>query len=530
MYTYALNSYGISVSHSMHLLFAGVVRYPILVMAEGNNDSLSVTPEKNELDSLNTGINSAEYSDSPNDGDYADSSNDGPSTGKSDKRGDSRSKSTEKVEPANREKVPHYLRASTGSCHDLCKYGRKHEFEGKAGTPIRNRIAKMSATEQNGVAKKNAPGFQPSLDIKSVLPKLSSLDRGHVSSRKDVSSGIKTPLAKHKISPCKKTPSPAPPEVIKREISLPSRDLEVPIDHGSLSDNEMLATDRKTGCLRKKHSAVHLKTVKDKMKSPSDSSDGIYGTLRRNSDVMPVKRAAEIKTSAQKATTPLSSISSSKISMSKTSTQPRKARTFVPPPNNQNKMQRTNTETSINEQVPERTLHVTKTRSNAKAPSSSTHTRDVDRSSRKFVLDKNKLVKTGKAPFLTQNANKTPRKSSRMIVSDDKYRSPVKLKFKSGKVVDIQSDNNAPRRLKFRRARINTTNVGVSSVKVVLKHRDVQGRKDAQGLFNNVIEETASKLVQSRKSKVKALVGAFETVISLQDSKPSLHTVKSADD
>ncbi|VFQ68540.1 unnamed protein product [Cuscuta campestris] len=60
--------------------------------------------------------------------------------------------------------------------------------------------------------------------------------------------------------------------------------------------------------------------------------------------------------------------------------------------------------------------------------------------------------------------------------------------------------------------------------KVVLRHhQDVQeGKKDGQGLLlNNVIEETASKLVESKKSKVKALVGAFETVISLQEKKPS---------
>ncbi|PHU26337.1 hypothetical protein BC332_04669 [Capsicum chinense] len=27
--------------------------------------------------------------------------------------------------------IPHYLRASTGSCHDFCKYGRKHSSEAK---------------------------------------------------------------------------------------------------------------------------------------------------------------------------------------------------------------------------------------------------------------------------------------------------------------------------------------------------------------------------------------------------------------
>lgn len=47
----------------------------------------------------------------------------------------------------------------------------------------------------------------------------------------------------------------------------------------------------------------------------------------------------------------------------------------------------------------------------------------------------------------------------------------------------------------------------------------MKGRKDVQKLLNNVIEETASRLVVSRKSKVKALVGAFETVISRQDTK-----------
>lgn len=60
-----------------------------------------------------------------------------------------------------------------------------------------------------------------------------------------------------------------------------------------------------------------------------------------------------------------------------------------------------------------------------------------------------------------------------------------------------------------------------NSEKVVLRHQNVAGKKEVRSLFNNVIEETASKLVVTRKSKVKALVGAFETVISLQDAKPA---------
>ncbi|XP_074317285.1 uncharacterized protein LOC141653421 [Silene latifolia] len=43
------------------------------------------------------------------------------------------------------------------------------------------------------------------------------------------------------------------------------------------------------------------------------------------------------------------------------------------------------------------------------------------------------------------------------------------------------------------------------------------GKKDKQD-YNNIIEETSSKLMGGRKNKVLALAGAFETVISLQDT------------
>lgn len=42
------------------------------------------------------------------------------------------------------------------------------------------------------------------------------------------------------------------------------------------------------------------------------------------------------------------------------------------------------------------------------------------------------------------------------------------------------------------------------------------GKKDAPGAYNDVIEETASKLLEKRKNKVRALVGAFETVIDYE--------------
>lgn len=60
-------------------------------------------------------------------------------------------------------------------------------------------------------------------------------------------------------------------------------------------------------------------------------------------------------------------------------------------------------------------------------------------------------------------------------------------------------------------------NTNVASSKSL--HHVVQGKYIESVVSNNVIEETASKLREQRKNKVRALAGAFETVISRQDHK-----------
>nr|GLL18737.1 serine/arginine repetitive matrix protein 1-like [Ipomoea trifida] len=159
--------------------------------------------------------------------------------------------------------------------------------------------------------------------------------------------------------------------------------------------------------------------------------------------------------------------------------------------------------------------------------------------------DNKPALKGVKSSGRTQN--KSSRKDNPIVTRLDNPL-PVKLKFKRGTVVNPQHESTAPKRLGFVKVRLLRENQGSSRSdvkknskkrvesgenstslnpgKVVLRHQDVQqGKKDAQGLFNNVIEETASKLVETKKSKVKALVGAFETVISLQEKKPSAHAV-----
>ncbi|XP_023001670.1 uncharacterized protein LOC111495740 [Cucurbita maxima] len=160
-------------------------------------------------------------------------------------------------------------------------------------------------------------------------------------------------------------------------------------------------------------------------------------------------------------------------------------------------------------------------------------------------------------------------KTRRMALSDSGDSQSRKLKFRKGRMLELQTETSTPRRLKFRRVRLlgeiqspkvdlrkrnmkgkeaNQNGIEVKedekefkrkkffrrketiegkfissrlkSERVVLRHQDSRGKKETLNLLNNVIEETASKLAQTRNSKVKALVGAFETVISLQDTRP----------
>ncbi|EXC32723.1 hypothetical protein L484_019836 [Morus notabilis] len=53
---------------------------------------------------------------------------------------------------------------------------------------------------------------------------------------------------------------------------------------------------------------------------------------------------------------------------------------------------------------------------------------------------------------------------------------------------------------------------------IVKKSAQGGGKKESQVAYNDVIEETASKLLEKRKNKVKALVGAFETVIDYESA------------
>ncbi|GLU12447.1 hypothetical protein SLE2022_291280 [Rubroshorea leprosula] len=160
--------------------------------------------------------------------------------------------------------------------------------------------------------------------------------------------------------------------------------------------------------------------------------------------------------------------------------------------------------------------------------------------------------------------NRSRHKKAGIHIPKDKQLIIKKMNFKKGRVIELQPQDFTPRKLKFRqRMPVDSKNVDNQNVKddvrsinsvdftaqrLKFKQRmhvdnknsysqnvkgdgtdaysigkNVEGmvdeKKESGGLLNNVIEETASKLVEARRSKVRALVGAFESVFSLLDTK-----------
>ncbi|KAK8924052.1 hypothetical protein KSP39_PZI019800 [Platanthera zijinensis] len=162
------------------------------------------------------------------------------------------------------------------------------------------------------------------------------------------------------------------------------------------------------------------------------------------------------------------------------------------------------------------------------------------------------ILRKHQCSFSKEGEKRRPRKPQ-VVPPANGSSSPYKLNFKRGKVIELRAaESVGPRRLRFRRGRDlgenpsgevmkifrRKRNIGDSndfkseshdfllkkanteSKGVKLKHQSLQGNKKIPALSNHAIEERASELVKAN-GMVKALVGAFESVIFLQESKPA---------
>lgn len=404
--------------------------------------------------------------------------------------------------------LPLHLRASTGSCHDFCKHGTHEAVEEKPKVPITKRkIPPPSPKHNNGrnvVAeyRKKTSSFKPK----------SSSD-----------SEIHSP----------KSPKMKPKPVIEK----PSLSADVSIRSNARSNSEIKSGKSRTEAALKKLLAPR-RTVSLPPRSYGSGIISLNLSKCKSQNLCSTKQAQKCKGKAEP----------------KQSNQNQVKEKIIEGENENQDLESVEKGSFIQSPPPP-------SFSSSPKSSSSSHSISPDFSSDEEVLESEDLdseysdyESDSETDEFTsedsENVNvkecKTPKEmKGEMINYEDQDSTPTKLKFRRGKIVDLHSDDNdgTPRKLRFRRGRVleskedSNGNVrrrifkkkGVDNhkvkqrnspkaEKVSLRHQDMEEKKDAQGLLNNVIEETASKLVESRKSKVKALVGAFETVFSFQES------------
>lgn len=466
-----------------------------------------------------------------------------------------------KASKPKEKEIPRYLRASTGSCHDICKYGKKQVTVEKPWRSTNRKIFKK--VNDDALVETLKPGS--SRTKKATTKKVTPGDDGSSSSEMV----IKREVVKHQVSGVKK------PEVliipsgdetpVKKKVTSSSSKLKLSPDLGSRSVDAM-----KPKVLKKSYSA--LATSKSKVNSEKVASSSVLKPKMgsKNEDAKMKKATASSRVVLKKVpVTPRASLSprlSMRLAGTSSLKKSQSLKAASSSSSNQKLRRVKRTEESDKQvdgyPVEEKTLHVVEMETKSKAVSEHDQNQQCVAEPFPPLLQTQSTEKDDECPVSEteeydypsgsneaesvveeeiETSNGAERKPRVRKEGESAEEAARKLHFRRGKVVDADGVGESARKLKFRRGRdLGEDKAQDAQVrrsfkkredvkegeeededgeKVVLRHQDVQ-EKDAQGLLNNVIEETASKLVEARKSKVKALVGAFETVISLQESKP----------
>ena len=505
--------------------------------------------------------------------------------------------STGKVSAGNGEAkvVPHYLRASTGSCHDFCKYGRKQTFEAKERSSI-PKIAvrkQLHRSSEEGIGEIMISVAKPRASVDSKPTKMSGTSHTNeqelpTDSQKQI--GNKVLTSRNKTSLVKVNPSLLPnsnvspiPRTRRQGISSTFK-----VETSSKSTSKKEETPLKSTSERVK---THSKSTSKKMGTSSkmssskgkemELSDKHVISLNPNSIAMQTiasvkssedfggQRSSEIKMEKREASCKVASplrASVSKPSLKRIASinaRKHKSLKIVSHLKNQPKPRKDEPKEHSNE-VEEKTLYVIKVENESQtlqcdqnasqdveslshsmpphkftssSTSQSSSQEGQDYATTEFEEDssaenhESACMENGKKT-LEAEGNGEPQKDG-IACCEDRECQMLKVKIISRKLVETQTEKrSSPRRLTFRRGKVlwnNASNAKAEATtgpeKVVLRHHDVKGNKDGKVLLNNVIEETASKLVETQKSKVKALVGAFESIISLQERNPFANIV-----
>ncbi|XP_045793752.1 titin-like [Trifolium pratense] len=490
----------------------------------------------------------------------------------------------------NEEKVvPHYRRASIGSCHDFCKYGKNIAIEPNKRSFIpklaeRKQLLQSSQKNIGEVMVSSGVKLQASADSEPTKMPLhkrraSADSRVQGTNASDITKVIKT-------GPGRLVQPDNEVVVNKAKQSLPLRDVQNSSTYktrrqeiSSISKRigaSSISTSKKEEPLLK---STSMKTRTSQMAKTLSKSNSMKTRTSMNLDSIKVvsPRASLSSKSSQKRIAGINISKSLKTaSRVKNHTMPRK----VEPEGRYN-------------EVEEKTLYVIIETEDQTFQSDQNENLDIELSSNpqedqeeskyatseleeesclanngKENMDNSEIlaleVEENEKPQETENSeildsevekNEKPQKgetenSEILDMEVEENEKPQKGETENSEIMDLEVEENekpqtgetenlaeteieksSPRKLKFGRGKVSEDNasdvkvdadetVAITGVeKVVLRHQDLKGKKDEQLLSNNMIEETASKLVEIQRSKVKALVGAFETLISLNEKK-----------
>ncbi|CAH2072685.1 unnamed protein product [Thlaspi arvense] len=416
--------------------------------------------------------------------------------------------------------LPNYLRSPTGSCHDACKYGRKHESEDKPRVPPLKRVNRS---------------FSGTLSFDSPL-------RKKALTKLVLNSKVR---CEHAMSQVRNFSS--------RVCDVVKQNAERTRKKAATNSDSQLGDSTK----RKKSASRSLKTI-------GVSRRRALEMVEHNKRVTALKLESVAQTAAMALRR--STVSRKKINVGSKAAEPKKAavvplRATVSSKQCSRSLKTKKESNSLSsvfqtrklvddkckDLVEEKTLYVIKMKTGNETIASDQNQSCVVDPPTDDPKEEFECVVTeadDKSSQEEEDENTTRQGKSEALSTESAVNgNSMRLRFKRGKFVDVGSqDNNSPRKIKFKRGKIvtgaDTTSKSGNrrslktnndkeqehkksrSLKVVLKHQDAQKKRESRVLlFNNVIEETANKLVETRKSKVKALVGAFESVISLQKRK-----------
>ncbi|XP_004491874.1 uncharacterized protein [Cicer arietinum] len=370
--------------------------------------------------------------------------------------------SSGKINSRNNEKkiVPNYLRASTGSCHDVCKYGRKNSMEEKKISSIPNRAERKQL---------------------------------YISSQKSI--GEKR---RQEISSCSKMDAKSKPISKRVEAStISSSKKEKPLLKSTSErvETRLISTSQITKTLSKANSKKTRTSLK--LSSFEDKEMNLFE-----------KHVTSKNTDSCKVASPLKASLSSKSSCKRVEPEAEEDYNEV-----EEKTLYIITIESEDHTFQSQSLSSSKFSSSSISQSSSQEDREeYEYEIREFEEDS--CVQNNEKEYkenldLEVEENMKPHKDVNVDFGDKD------CKNLKENLIETQIEKTSPVRFKGD----DDENVAINDhEKVVLRHQDVNGKEDGKECLNDVIEDT-SKLVETQKVNVKALVGAFETLISLHEKK-----------